>query len=201
MASRPILIVLVACLAATPAAAQDRAFVQGIGGLRLSSAPGTAASVGGMVGGNLTPNMQAIGEVGRMSDVLPAAIGTTLAFTPATFHVSSLYGLGGIRLITPPLGHVRAYAETLGGVARLNNTFGGIGSPTEDAITNTALRFVNTTDPVAAVGTGVVFQAGSFVANVGYRFSRIFANDALSALVTGGNLDVSEVRVGIGVRF
>src|SRR5262249_33995227 len=169
MTPRSLLSVLVVCLVAAPAAAQDRrAFVEGIGGIRLSSAPGTAASVGGMVGGNLTPYMEAIGEVGRMSDVMPPTAATAIALTPATFRVSSFYGLGGIRLTTTSVGHVRAYAETLGGITRLSNTFGGVGSPALDAITNTALRFVDTTDPMAAVGAGVIFQAGSFVANVGY---------------------------------
>src|SRR5205807_4089549 len=136
-----------------------------------------------------------------MSDVLPSAIDTAIAFTPADFRVSSLYGMGGIRLITTPYGHVGAYVETLGGVARLSSRFGGVGSPTTDAIVNTALRFVDTTDPVAAVGAGATFQAGSFAAFVGYRFSRIFASDAFASLLTGGNLDVSEVRVGLGIRF
>ena len=48
------------CLAPTWAGAQDtKGFVQGVGGIRLTSAPGTAGSVGGTVGGSLTRNMQA----------------------------------------------------------------------------------------------------------------------------------------------
>jgi hypothetical protein len=196
------IVLIVVCLVPAGAAAQDgHAFVEGVGGLRLTSAPGTSGSVGGIIGASLAPNIQAIGEVGRTSDVLPSAIDTVIAFTPVDFRVSSFYGAGGVRLVTTPHGHVSAYAETLAGVTRLNSRLGGVGSPTTDAIVNTALRFVNTTDPLAAAGVGVIFQAGPLVANVGYRFTRIFASDALASLLTGGNLDVSEVRVGIGVRF
>ena len=43
------------CLAPTWAGAQDtKGFVQGVGGIRLTSAPGTAGSVGGTVGGYIT---------------------------------------------------------------------------------------------------------------------------------------------------
>jgi len=188
------------CLAATGAAAQDdRAFVQGVGGIRLTSATSFAPSFGAMVGGSLTPNIQAVGEFGRMSDVLPPLLDAALAFTPADYQLSAWYGVGGVRLTTAP-GHVRAYAETLAGVARLSSTIHGIGSPTTDAIVNTALQFVDTTDPLAAAGVGVVVQSGAFVANVGYRFTRIF-DSAEAGLLTGGNLDINELRFGIGFRF
>jgi opacity protein-like surface antigen len=94
-----------------------------------------------------------------------------------------------------------AYGETLAGVTRLSGSFGGIGSPRTVAIVNTALRFVDTTNPVGAVGAGIILQGGPFVVDVGYRFSRIFARDAFAGLLTGGNLDVNEARIGVGVRF
>jgi len=43
-------------------------------------------------------------------------------------------------------------------------------------------------------------QSGAFVANVGYRFTRIFDN-AEAGLLTGGNLDINELRFGVGFRF
>ena len=49
-----------------------------------------------------------------------------------------------VRLTTAP-GHVRAYAETLAGVARLSSTIHGIGSATTDAIVNTALQWFTKT--------------------------------------------------------
>lgn len=184
------------------ASAQDHSsFVEGFGGLRMTSAPGVASSLGGSVVVGLTPNIQAVGEVGRLANVLPSTIATVLAFTPVDFRVSAFYGEGGVRLTTDSRRHASAYVETLAGMSRLNSTFGGVGSPTADALVNTALRFVNTTNRVAGFGTGVVLQRGPFVATGGYRFSRIFANNAFAAVLTGGNLDVSEARVGVGVRF
>jgi hypothetical protein len=193
-------LLVVVCLVSTCAAAQDsRAFVQGVGGIRLTSAPGLAGSFGAMVGGSLTPNIDAVGEFGRITDVMPPIIDTAVAFTYPDFQMSALYGVGGIRLITSP-GHVRAYGETVAGFARLSNSLREIDAPI-DAIVNTGLAFVNTTEPLAAAGAGVIFQAGPLVANVGYRFTRIFAGDTFAGLLTGGNLDISEVRMGIGIRF
>jgi hypothetical protein len=176
-------------------------FVEGFGGLRMMSAPGVSSSLGGSVGVGLTPNIQAIGEVGRLANVLPSTIATVLAFTPVDFRVSALYGEGGIRLTTDSRRPASVYAEALAGMTRLSSTFGGVGSPTTNAIVNTALRFVNTTNRVAGFGAGLVVQRGPFVATGGYRFSRIFANNAFAALLTGGNLDINEARVGVGVRF
>ena len=190
----------VVCLVSTCAAAQDSgAFVQGVGGIRLSSAPGLAGSFGAMVGGSLTPNIDAVGEFGRITDVMPPILDTALSFAYPDFQMSALYGVGGVRLITSP-GHLRAYGETVAGFARLSSSLRESDSPI-DAIVNTGLSFVNTTEPLAAAGAGVIFQSGPLVANVGYRFTRIFAGDTFAGLLTGGNLDISEVRMGIGIRF
>jgi hypothetical protein len=190
------------CLVSTCVAAQtNRAFVEGVGGIRLTSAPGLEGSFGAMVGGSLSPNLEAVGEFGWMSDVMPSIIDTPLALTYPDFQLSALYGVGGVRLVTSPVGHVRVYGETVAGVARLSSTLRGIGSPITDAIVNTGLSFLNTTEPLAAAGAGVIFQGGPLVANVGYRFTRVFAGDAFAGLLTGGNLDINEIRLGIGVRF
>jgi len=205
-----ILVVLVA-LSAIPltASAQTQtqtptrlSFVEGFGGLRTTTLPALDGSLGGTIGVALTPNIQALGEVGRTNDVLPSTISTILAFAPGDVRVSALYGGGGVRFVTNPYGHLSGYGEALGGIARLNTTFGGVGSTTTDALINIGLRFLDTTDPMAGVGAGVIVQGGPMVMTFGYRFNRIFASDALSGLLaTGGNLDVNELRVGIGVRF
>jgi hypothetical protein len=176
-------------------------FVQGFGGLRVSSAPTTTPSFGGTVGVGLTPNLQAVGEVGRVGDVLPATAESLLSLSPVDFRVSALYGEGGIRLTSDAHSPVRVYGETLAGFTRLNAELGGIGSPTADLLLNIGLRFVNTTSPIAALGGGVILQGGPVMATVGYRFSRIFASDAFAGLLTGGDLDVNEVRFGVGFRF
>jgi len=191
-------LLVVVCLVSTCAAAQD-AFVQGVGGIRLTSAPGLAGSFGAMVGGSLTPNIVAVGEFGHITDVMPPILDSALAFAYPDFQMSALYGVGGVRLITSP-GHLRAYGETVAGFARLSSSLRETDSAI-DAIVNTGLSFVNTTEPLAAAGAGVIFQSGPLVANVGYRFTRIFAGDTFAGLLTGGNLDISEVRMGIGIRF
>jgi len=198
-------LVVLAALSLVPftAAAQTRtSFVEGFGGLRTTTLPAVSGSLGGTVGVALTPNVQALGEIGRTNDVLPSTFSTILAFTPVDLRVSALYGEGGVRFVTNPFGHVSGYGEALGGVARLNTTFGGVGSDTTDALINIGLRFLDSTDPIASLGAGVVVQGGPVMMTIGYRFNRIFASDAMAGLLAGGgNLDVNEVRVGFGVRF
>ncbi len=197
-----IVAVFVSLLVPRSGSAQDRhSFAEAFGGVRLSSAPTMTPTFGGEVGVALTPNIQAVGEVGRLGDVLPATADTLLAFTPVDFRVPAFYGEGGVRFTTDPHSAVGAYFETLAGVARLSAGFGGVGSPMTDMLVNTGLVVLTTTDPIAGVGGGIVFQGGSFVANAGYRFSRIFASNSFAALLTAGNLDVNEVRFGVGVRF
>jgi opacity protein-like surface antigen len=198
------ILIVAAALALVPlsASAQDRpSFFEGFGGLRMTSAPGTAGTLGGSIGVSVTPGIQAVGEVGRTSDVMPSSIASIIALTPAEFRVSAFYGEGGVRFLTNPHGRVSGYAETLAGFARMNASFGGVGSSRTDAIVDIALRYFDSTEPMASVGGGLIMQGGPMVATVGYRFNRIFANDALAGWISGGRLDVNEVRVGVGFRF
>jgi hypothetical protein len=199
------ILVLLGALLLAPVAASaqtQRSFVEGFGGLRTTTLPAVAGSLGGTLGVSLTPGIQAVGEVGRISDVMPSMFANVLDATPIDLHVSALYGEGGVRFVTNPRGHVSGYGEALGGVTRLNTTFGGVGSPTTDALVNIGLRFLDTTDPIAGVGGGVIVQGGPVVATIGYRFNRVFASDSVAGLLaSGGNLDVNELRVGFGFRF
>ena len=54
---------------------------------------------------------------------------------------------------------------------------------------------------MATVGGGVTFEGGRFVADVGYRYRRIFSNEWVTLLSLGHPLNVSEVRLGVGLRF
>jgi hypothetical protein len=199
---RVAILLTAASLIPLPAFAQgNQSFVQGFGGLSLAVAPTISPTVGATVGVGLTPHFQVIGEVGRMSDVLPSTVQTLLTVSPVSFQRSALYGEGGVRLTTNPQSHVGAYGETLFGVARLTNSVGGLGSARTDAITNLALRFVNTTDRVGAFGSGVILQGGPIVATIGYRYTRFFSNDLVDTLVMAGHPDVHEARVSFGVRF
>jgi len=185
-----------------PAFAQaNQSFVQGFGGLRLATAPSVTPTVGGTVGVGLTPYIQVIGEVGHISDVLPSTVQTLMIVSPVTVHRSALYGEGGVRLSTGPAGHIGVYGETLFGAAHLNTSVSGLGSARTDALTNLALRFVNTTSQVGAFGTGVILQGGPVVATLGYRYTRFFADNVVDTLLSAGHSDVNEARVSFGVRF
>lgn len=185
-----------------PAFAQaNQSFIQGFGGLRLADAPSLTPTAGGTVGIGLTPHIQVIGEVGHISDVLPPVIETLMSVSPVTVRRSALYGEGGVRLSTGSGGHLGVYGETLFGAARLNTTVRGLGSARTDAIANLALRFVNTTSQVGALGTGVVLQGGPVVATLGYRYTRFFSDNVLDTLLSAGHSDINEARVSFGFRF
>ena len=185
-----------------PAFAQgNQSFIQGFGGLRLASAPELTPTAGATLGVGLTQHIQVIGEVGHIHDVMPSTIETLLSVSPVSVRRSALYGEGGVRLTSGPVGHVGVYGETLYGVARLNTAVSGVGSARTDAITNLALRFVNTTSPVGSLGTGVILQGGPVIATIGYRYTRLFSDNLLDTLLSAGRSDINEARVSFGVRF
>src|SRR5689334_18031272 len=90
---------------------EPHASLQGFGGIGLG---GSAANVhptfGGAIVGDLTPNIQLLGEFGRIGDVLPSRTQTVIGFSPVDVSVSALYGSGGVRLSTGSSA-VRPYVE------------------------------------------------------------------------------------------
>jgi opacity protein-like surface antigen len=50
-------------------------------------------------------------------------------------------------------------------------------------------------------GGGLLIQGGPVVVDLGYRFNRISAGNAVQSALTGGDLGVHQVRFGLGVRF
>lgn len=188
------------CVVGSPASAQERGrFAQGFGGLRLGSVASTDLAVGGLVAGSLTPNIQVVGEAGRISNVLPSTVDTLLVFSPIGVGLSSWYGQGGVRFTSATSG-IRPYAETSAGFARLHTEVAGLGSR-NSLLANAALRFLDRTYPMATVGGGATFESGRFVADVGYRYRRIFSDDWVTLLSLARPLNVSEVRLGVGFRF
>jgi hypothetical protein len=195
---------IAACAGAPSAFAQDaRAEVQGFGGLTFgSSALGStsASTFGGRVNADLTPNIQVIGEAGRMTDIKPPLF-ELLDFTPVGLRVSAWYGEAGVRFIASPHSAVRPYAETTAGFARLTPSIDGIGGRA-DTIVDTGLGFLNRTEPLLGVGGGVQFQGGPVSLDVGYRYKKIMAGGTIASALNGGNAyNVNQVRVGFGVRF
>jgi opacity protein-like surface antigen len=189
--------------AASSAAAQDRGFVQGFGGLQLDTFGGTTAgsntSFGGVVGASLTPNIQVVGEGGRIGNVVPSGTNALLAFSPIGFGVSAWYGQGGVRFTGSSLA-IRPYAEAAAGIARLSSNLGGLDGR-GGVLADLALRFLDRTEPIATVGGGVTIGGGAFVADLGYRYRRVFSSSWMDVLGLGDSLHSNEVRLGLGVRF
>lgn len=181
-------------------AQEPRASVEGFGGLGMGSLTTPSASFGGTIAGDLTPNVQLVGEVGRLGNVLPSMTQTFMDLSPVSLDVSAFYAEGGVRL-TRGSSAVRPYAEASGGIARLHPRVNGLGSDLTDAIANTALSFLNQTAPIASLGAGVTLHAGNFIADVGYRRHQVFTDSWMDALALGGSLSTHEVRFGVGMRF
>lgn len=201
------MLVLAAALAcAVPAAAAAQGLnksVQGFGGLTFdTSAIGrtsTAPSVGGVVTARLTPNIQIVGEGGRMSDI-KAPLLDLLDFAPVTVRVSAWYAQGGVRFIPFPALIVRPYTEATAGIAHLQTGLSGFSGPTA-GIVESALGFTDRTDPLLGLGGGVELGRGPLVVDAGYRYKRIVASGLASALNAGDAYQVNEARIGVGIRF
>lgn len=201
-----ILSVLAVCTA-VPATARAQSpnnrSVQGFGGLTFGTASvigrSTAPTFGGTIVAGLTPNIQIVGEVGRLSDIKPPLF-ELLDLTPVNMRLSAWYGQAGVRFIASPYSSVRPYAEATAGMARLSTGLSGFTGRT-DAIIDTGLAFLNRTEPMLGVGGGVVLQGGPLALDVGYRYKKIMASGTASLLNAGNPYQVNEVRIGLGFQF
>ena len=195
-----------AALSAFPAAAyaqSGNSQVTGFGGLTFGTSSfvgtSTASTFGGSVAVGLLPNLQLVGEAGRLSDIKPPIL-DLLDFTPVNLRVSAWYGEGGVRFIASPRSAVRPYAEATAGFARLSTGLSGFSGRT-DAIIDTGLAFLNRTEPMLGAGGGVLVQGGPLTLDLGYRYKKIMANGVASALNAGNAYQVNQIRIGLGVRF
>lgn len=193
-------ILIASLLVTSTASAQEtRASVQGFGGLGVGSFTTPNTNFGGAITGDLTPNIQLIGEVGRLGNILPSTTQVLFDLSPVGMTASAFYAQGGVRL-TSGSSALRPYAEASGGIARLTPHVTGLdGLP--GAAANVGLAFLNRTATIGTVGAGVTLHAGNFVADVGYRHHRVFSDSWMQALALGGTLSTNEVRFGVGVRF
>jgi opacity protein-like surface antigen len=196
---------LIVCAVPAAARAQDgNTSVQGFGGLTFGTSSvlggtSTASTFGGSIAAGLTPNIQIVGEVGRLSDIKPPLL-DLLDFTPFDLRVSAWYGEAGVRFIASPHSAVRPYAEATAGMARLSTGLSGFGGRT-DAVLDAGLSFLNRTEPLLGVGGGVVLQGGPVALDVGYRYKKIMATGVASALNARNDYQVNQVRIGLGFRF
>jgi hypothetical protein len=190
-----------ALMSPAAAAAQGHSSIEGFGGFGLTTLQSHRPSLGGAVTFDVTPNVQVIGEAGRLGNVLPTLSSNVFDLTRSGLRVSAFYVNGGARFLAAPSSRVTPYGEVTAGVARIdvNSTqFGALGN----LATSLALGFVGRTSPMAGVGGGVLVRGGPVVFDLGYRYKQLFADDLLqAALGFGRPLGAPEVRAGIGVRF
>lgn len=188
-----------ALLAAPGLAFAQNLQVQGFGGVTVRGL-GTAPTVGGNIAVPLGSHVQVIAEGGRMDDIMSPTLATLLDFTPVDLRLRAYYGEGGIRILGSSDSAVRPYAEATAGFARLRTDVSGAGLQ-PDAISNAALQFLDTTRPMLGVGTGVLIQGGPVVVDLGYRFNKISAGNAVQSALAGGDFGVHQFRFGLGFRF
>ena len=128
-----VTLTLVCALPVSARAQGPKSEVQGFGGLTVGTSTfGSAVSstFGGRVGVGLTPNIQVIGEAGRLADI-KSPLFDLLDFTDIGVRVSAFYGEGGVRFIASPHSAVRPYGEATAGFARLNAGISGLGGPAD----------------------------------------------------------------------
>jgi hypothetical protein len=187
--------------------AQNRGSVNFVSGFSMNQGSSFADSfsstmnLGGRVAWNVVPGFQAVGEVGRVGNVLPPLVSSIVALSPYAVRASALYGEGGVRAFAAPHSAVSPYVESTLGVAHLNLRIGGL-SATQSDLVNIGLGLVSRTSPLAGIGGGVMFRAGRLTFDAGYRYKKIFARDFVSSLLGGGqSLNSQQVAFGVGVRF
>jgi hypothetical protein len=181
-------------------AQEPKASLQGFGGIGVNSVNTLHPTFGGAIVGDLTPNIQLLGEVGRLGDVLPSRTQTLIGLTPVDLSVSAFYGSGGVRLSARP-SRVRPYVEASAGIAKLTPQVSGLAPGLPSVLTNAGLSLLNRTSPIASLGGGITLQGGPLFADIGYRHVQVFGDTWMDALALGSSLNTNEVRVGIGVRF
>jgi opacity protein-like surface antigen len=186
-------------LAPSAVQAQARSQVQGFGGFTFGDTA-AASTFGGNFAFELTDNILIVGEAGRLSDIKPSLLDSILDFTPVDLRLSAWYGEAGVRFSASGSA-IRPYAEATAGFARLHTGLSGInGIP--GSVIDGALGFFDRTEPLMGVGGGVIVHGGPLVLDFGYRYKKILADDSLQSLLNDGDdFDISQVRVGVGVRF
>jgi len=200
-----VLVALAVCAYPATARAQSGSSdVQGFGGLTVGSSSfgsALASTFGGRVDVALTPNLQVIGEGGRLADI-KSPLFDLLDFTGVGVRVSAWYGEGGVRFLAgPPHAAVRPYGEATAGFAKLNPGVSGLGGEVAEYV-DIALNLLDSTHGMLGVGGGVLVQGGPVSLDIGYRYKKIDAGNSLASLLNAGHdFDVNQVRVGVGVRF
>ena len=199
-------------------------YVTGLGGF-ATSVGNTTADIAAEGGVRIAPHVMVFGNVGRFAnlqaDLQPTLDGATAGLSAnqglsvvAGGKLPASYGLGGLRLEVPTRSRVLPYVLGGIGVARLSPT-------TQFAFSSGTMPDGSTPDVGADVTTAIVsagvftaprasnafmFTAGAgvqipvarrWVADAGYRYSRIADDTTLSASA----LNTNGMTFGVGYRF
>jgi len=189
-----------------PRGSEAQTSLDGFGALSMNQLTslgdsGIPVDFGGRVSFEFVPGVQAIGEFGRLGNVLPSVVALPLSFAPVDLRVSAFYGEGGVRLLAAPHSAVSPYVEGTAGVAHLRFGLSGLGSRT-DVLTRAGLNLVDTRDAMLGAGGGILMRAGAVHVDLGYRYKRILSDSLVSSILSvGQELQTHQVRFGVGVRF
>jgi len=124
-------VLVLALAAASPAMAQDRAFVRAMVGATMGAGPG--AVFGGTVGVKIAPTMQIFGEFGKMQNVLPNSVEDEIGVEAAYIanaeggkhsseaSASAGYGLIGLRSNFMKIAGSQTFLEVGGGAAHVES--------------------------------------------------------------------------------
>lgn len=193
------LAVALVSLSAARADAQGLGAINAFGGVSRAGAEATATNAGATLTFNMTPHLQAVGEMGRMGNVLSPV--SDALFSSAGIRASASYIEAGVRVLPLPRSSVRPYVEGTAGLAHLNigsDRLGAVGN----GLASAALSLVGGTGPMAGAGGGLLVDAGPLVFDVGYRYKQLLNASPLGLVLGAGqNLRNQQVRVGVGVRF
>jgi opacity protein-like surface antigen len=204
-----------------------RGYVAGLGGFAtsLGTTGNTTGDVRFEGGVRIAPHLMVIANVGRFADLQPdlqptlAATTAALAANQGVFvtgagSLPAWYGTGGVRAEIPAGSHAFPYALATVGIARLNpspafmfssgvlpdGSTPAVGTDVTAVLTaaGAVTTSASSTAPMFTLGGGVQVPVSPRVAvDVGYRYSRINADTALSALP----LNANGLTFGIGYRF
>jgi opacity protein-like surface antigen len=176
-------------MAATPAAAQSadpRGFVRAMSGLTFVTE--TSGMVSGGAAVNLTRRVAIVGEVGRLTNVLPKSLQDDLDDAAPLLEpqfgrplridggARAVYGLAGVRLTGRASGRATPFVEAMAGAARGTSVIHATtpGSDVSSSVERALGMPRSETHPMFTVGGGVSIAAGRRAAvEIGYRYARI----------------------------
>jgi opacity protein-like surface antigen len=193
----------VAALSLPAAAHAQQTQVGGFGGMTVGTSTFGSAltpTFGGNVAVDLAPNLQAIGEFGRMNDI-KSPVFDLLDFTDFGVKVAAWYGEAGVRFIASPHRIARPYGEATFGFARLNAGVSGLSGDVGRYV-DVGLNLINETRPMLGVGGGIQLGRGPIALDLGYRYKQISPGSSVASLLNANQpYRINQVRIGIGVRF